>query len=235
MPTQKTFKGRVRTRMTKTGESYTAARHQLLRKAGEPEAPTPADVDAPPAAEVEPAPELMTSDDAMRRATGKGHEEWFALLDAWGASTHSHTEIARWLNGTHGVPGWWTQNITVNYERTRGMRRAHQMSDGFSISVTRTVAADAERSLAAFTNAAMRRRWLPEGSLRQRPTRAKLTARFDWSDPPSRVVVNVAPKGDGKALVAIAHEKLPDHRAAERFKASWREWLGELKGFLEQG
>ena len=37
MPTQKTFKQRVRTRMTKTGESYTAARHQLLRKAGEPE------------------------------------------------------------------------------------------------------------------------------------------------------------------------------------------------------
>ena len=33
MPTQKTFKTRVRTRMSKTGESYTTARQQLLRKA----------------------------------------------------------------------------------------------------------------------------------------------------------------------------------------------------------
>ena len=33
MPTQKIFKQRVRARMTKTGESYTAARRQLLHKA----------------------------------------------------------------------------------------------------------------------------------------------------------------------------------------------------------
>ena len=58
----------------------------------------------------------------MRNATGKGHGEWFGLLDAWGATDHSHTEIARWLNAEHGVPGWWSQNITVNYERARGMR-----------------------------------------------------------------------------------------------------------------
>ena len=36
MPTQKLFKRRVRARMTKTGESYTAARRQLLRKVPEP-------------------------------------------------------------------------------------------------------------------------------------------------------------------------------------------------------
>ena len=105
------------------------------------------------------------------------------------------------------------------------------MRDGFSISVTRTVAADAERSLAAFTDAAIRRRWLPE-----RPdapaadSGRSCTARFDWSDPPSRLVVNVAPKGAGKALVAVAHEKLPDAEAAERFKARWREWLGRAEG-----
>ena len=110
------------------------------------------------------------------------------------------------------------------------------MSDGFSISVTRTIAADPERSLAAFTDARH-----PRGAGCPTPRCAsgrrapKLTARFDWSDPPSRVVVNVAPKGEGKALVAIAHEKLPDARAAERLKASWREWLGDLKRFLERG
>ena len=90
MPTQKVFKKRVRTRMTKTGESYTAARRQLLHKANAsagPESVEPAPVDeSPPVDDPAVAPELLTSDNAMRRVTGKGHEEWFALLDAWGAT-----------------------------------------------------------------------------------------------------------------------------------------------------
>lgn len=231
MPTQKTFKQRVRTRMTKTGESYTAARRQLLHKAGEPIAPEP--VDLAPSPEPADSPELMTSDAAMRRRTGKGHDEWFALLDAWGATEHKHPEIARWLSETHGVPGWWTQNITVNYERARGMRRTHEMGDGFSISVTRTVAADPAAALDAFTATSGRQRWLPDAPMRQRPTRAKSTARFDWDEPPSRVVVTVVPKGTDKTLVAVAHEKLPDAAAAARFKIAWREWLGALKAVLE--
>ncbi|HEY7736552.1 MAG TPA: hypothetical protein VH813_07135 [Candidatus Limnocylindrales bacterium] len=222
MPIQKLFKRRVRARMTKTGESYMAARHQLLRKVAEPE-PTPATP-----SETLP-PDLMTSEAAMRRATGKGHLEWFRLLDAWGGTSHTHTEIARWLSATHGVPGWWTQNITVNYERARGMRARHQMANGFSVSVTRTIADDPDRLLEAFTDDRVRRTWLPRTGLRRRPTTAANTARFDWPDPPSRLVVYVGPKSPGKALVSVAHEQLPDAAAAERMKVSWREWLDALK------
>ena len=92
----------------------------------------------------------------MERATGKRHAEWFALLDAWGATEHTHTEIARWLSETHAFPGWWVQNVTVAYERARGMRAPHQMRDGFSISVTRTIATDPTRALAAFTDGSVR-------------------------------------------------------------------------------
>jgi uncharacterized protein YndB with AHSA1/START domain len=241
MPTQKIFKQRVRARMTKTGESYTAARRQLLRKAAEPGVPeleTPTAtvaqqvVQAP--TETIPADALLVADESMIRATGKGHAEWFALLDAWGATDYNHTEIARWLSETHGTPGWWTQNLTVAYERARGMRARHQMADGFSISVTRTVAVDAEQALAAFTRAPFRRKWLPNGPMRQRPTRAALTARFDWSDPASRVIVTVVPKGESKSVVNVGHEQLPDADAGEEFKAAWRGWLGELKAELER-
>ena len=82
----------------------------------------------------------------MERATGKRHAEWFALLDEWGATEHTHTEIARWLSETHGFPGWWVQNVTVAYERARGMRAPHQMRDGFSVSVTRTIATRCDAS-----------------------------------------------------------------------------------------
>jgi uncharacterized protein YndB with AHSA1/START domain len=234
MPTQKIFKQRVRSRMSKTGESYTAARRQLLQKTGEGAPAAPNDPAAP---EVTLAKDdlLMTSDDAMRRGSGKGHAEWFAILDAWGGTNHNHTEIATWLRDTQGVPGWWSQNITVNYERARGMRDPHQQRDGYTISVTRTVAAEPDEVLAAFTSAPIRRRWLSDATMRQRPTRAALTARFDWSDPASRVVVNVVPKAGGKALVAVGHEQIPDAETAERLKGLWRAWLGELKSVLEQG
>jgi len=228
MPTQKTFKRRIRARMTKTGESYTAARRQLLHKVIDPASH---DADEPTA---EPRDAFVVSDDAMLRATGRGHAEWFSLLDAWGATDHGHTEIARWLGETHDVPGWWTQNITVAYERARGMRARHQMSDGYSVSVTRTVGVDAARALEAFTSASLRGRWLPGASMRQRSTHAALSARFDWSDPPSRVVVTVVVKSDDKVVVAVTHERVPDAASAERLKAAWREWLSALKALLER-
>ncbi len=170
----------------------------------------------------------------MERATGKRHAEWFALLDAWGATDHGHTEIARWLSETHGVPGWWTQSVTVAYERARGMRARHEMRDGFTVGATRTIGVTAEAALAAFTNATLRRQWLPDAPMQPRPTRAALTARFDWSDPPSRLVVTVVAKGPDKALVSVGHEQLPDAETGERLKTSWRGWLGTLKAVLER-
>ncbi len=247
MPNQKVFKQRVRTRMTKTGESYTTARAQLLRKGSDPE-PSPGDaadqaIDATRATDatdqpIEPAPAtdadaLLTSDESIVRATGRGSGDWFGLLDDWGASERRHPEIARWLMDEHGVDGWWAQNLTVSYERARGLRARHQMTTGFAIAVTRTVDVEADRLLAAFTDAEVRRRWLPDGTLEQRPTRAANTARFDWSEPPSRLVVTVVPKAPGKTTVALQHERLPDAEIADRLKAEWRERLDGLKSMLE--
>jgi len=236
MPTQKIFKQRVRARMTKTGESYTAARRQIMRKAAEPEL---VEVQAPSSSPPAEAPSLradalLVADASMLRATGKIHAEWFALLDEWGATSHTHTEIAHWLSETHETPGWWTQNITVAYERARGMRAPHQMADGYSISVTRTMTTAPDQALLAFTSASLRHRWLPDAPMRQRPTRAALTARFDWSEPASRVIVSVAPKGDDRSIVYVAHEKVPDAETAERLKTAWRGWLRELKTVLER-
>ena len=238
MPTQKVFKQRVRARMQKTGEAYTTAREQLLRKAARD--PDAVDGQAPElgpdsgvvasGGEPEAAPTL-TSDEAMIRGSGRSHAEWFALLDAWDGTARRHPELARWLRETHAVPGWWAQNITVAYERARGIRRVGQMADGFQVAVTRTVGADAERTLAAFVEAAERAAWLPQ-PMTQRPTRAALTARFDWPDPASRVVVALTRRPDGRTVVSITHEKLPDADAAERYRTAWRHWLDALRAHI---
>ena len=75
MTSHKSFKQRVRTRMDKTGESYTAARAQLLPRDQEP--------DVGP--------------------TGRPYSHWFAELDEWGAIDRSHKEIAAWLMNGRGI------------------------------------------------------------------------------------------------------------------------------------
>lgn len=37
-----------------------------------------------------------------------------------------------------GVPGWWSQMVTVTYEQERGLREKHQKADGYSVSASRT-------------------------------------------------------------------------------------------------
>jgi len=84
MTSQRTFKRRVRERMSRTGESYTAARRMLIASGDRPEAEAPAF--APP-----------TSEEAVVEATGRGWAEWVAMLDA-GAPPGGPT--ARWRRGS---------------------------------------------------------------------------------------------------------------------------------------
>ena len=220
MTTQKTFKRRVRARMAKTGESYTAARRILIANGDGPE--TVAQTFEPP-----------ISDAKVAEATGHGWEHWFGLLDAWGATARTHTEIARWLRDEHEVPGWWAQTVTVGYEQARGLRAPGQHADGWSVTATKTIAAPVERAFAAFADAELRDRWLPVADMRLRTATPPRTARYDWEDGSTRVNVGFTEKGPSKSSVAVAHERLPDADEAEIAKAQWRARLLDLKAFLE--
>lgn len=225
MTTQKTFKRRVRARATKTGESYATARAQLLRKA---------DAAAPPPEPEADSMELAgVSDDAMLQATGRTIGQWLPILDAWGARERRHADIARWLVTEHGVPGWWAQSVTVAYERARGMRAKYQTASGFVASASRTINAGIDRVLLAATDDALRSRWLPDAGVSLRASTPGKSARFHWADPPSRVVFGLTGKGEGKTLVGVAHEKLPDGAAVQAMKALWRQRLAALKELLE--
>jgi uncharacterized protein YndB with AHSA1/START domain len=218
MTRQKSFKRLVRSRMEKTGESYTSARAVLLA------------ADEPKAAE---GPQLTVSDDAIRRRTGRGWEEWFDLLDDWGATARPHKEIARWLVDEQGADGWGAQSITVSYERARGLRAVGEHADGFAITASKTIAVPVDRLYDAFVDESLRRRWLPDADLRERTATKPKSARFDWGNGPTRVVVGFEAKGENKSLAALQHEKLADAEEAERMKAFWRERVAALKEVLE--
>lgn len=273
MTHQRTFKARVRSRMAKTGESYTTARRQLLARAQATEPAAPADLTTPaepttpvpttpvpaapaPAAPISPAtgpaagsvpdhagpaatetgPAEQTeriSDALLSERTGRAWAQWFALLDEWGGTGRTHTEIARWLVTTHEVPGWWAQTVTVGYEQARGLRAPGQRrGGGFSANGSRTVAVPVRRLFDAFADDALRRRWLPE-DVRVRTATAPKSFRADWADGSTRIVVGFAAAGESKSRVAVQHEKLADAEQAARLKAYWRERLAALKQLLE--
>ena len=62
------------------------------------------------------------SDESVKAKTGRTSAEWYALLDAWGASKKGHTLTAKYLRDEQGVSPWWAQSVTVRYEYERGLR-----------------------------------------------------------------------------------------------------------------
>ncbi|MDN3295675.1 hypothetical protein QWM81_16765 [Streptomyces ficellus] len=174
------------------------------------------------------------SDDALSAATGKDWAAWFALLDAWGATSRTHTEIARHLVEAHGVPGWHAQSITVGYEQERGMREVGQSSGGdWQVSVSRTVNAPPEQVTEAFADPEVRRHWLPEGGFALRTHRPGTSLTADWEGGTSRLSVYVTPKDGARTQVGLGHTKLPDADAVAAYKDFWKERLAALKTLLE--
>jgi uncharacterized protein YndB with AHSA1/START domain len=171
----------------------------------------------------------------LRLATGKDYDEWFALLDEWGASEREYREVAGWLMAQHGFTKWWAQKVTVEYQQARGTRTPGVRRDGtFTITVSKTVGVDAVRLFDAVASPVQRESWLPGVHLRERTSTPPRSARFDWPDDGTRVNVTITAVSEGKASVGVEHELLPDEQAAAERKDFWRDRLTALKIVLER-
>jgi uncharacterized protein YndB with AHSA1/START domain len=176
----------------------------------------------------------MGKTDGVRRATGRDRDEWFELLDAWGARGRRYREIADWLVGEHDLSRWWAQKLIVEYEQTRGLRPPGIRPDGtFEVSASATIAAPVKRLFDAFVDARQRNEWLTDGKMSLRTSQPHRSARFNWEDGSTRVKVDFMDKGRAKSTVAVAHERLADADQAEATKAMWKERLAKLEAFLE--
>jgi hypothetical protein len=221
--TQKLFKRRVRQRLAKTGESYAAARRHVATDRDQLEAAR---------SRLASAKELA-SDEKLAAATGRDWAAWLAILDGWGARARTHRDIVQFLSAEHGVPGWWTQTITNGYERARALRAKHQQSSGFTIYASKTVGVPLSSLFAAFVDEGLRARWLTDGSMSLRTSQRDRTARFDWGDGTTRILVTFEAKGPSKASAHVSHERLPDADVAEIAKSLWKKRVSVLKRVLE--
>lgn len=225
MPQQKDLKRIVRSRMQKTGESYTAARTHIInkKKSNSPAPKLPAGYETL----------AGMSDAAVSKPTGRTWPQWVEILDAWGAAERPHRDIAEHVSSL-GVPGWWTQTVTVGYERLRGLRARGQRRNGtWEASKSRTFKVPLSDLYDACSNSKSRQRWLPGMKLTVRTATAGKSMRLAFEDG-TLVQFYFTAKATGKSQLAVQHTKLPSKEEADRLKTFWSERLDALAELLSR-
>ena len=171
------------------------------------------------------------SEAAVLTATGKSPEEWFALLDAAGATGWTHTEIARWLFAEHeGIDGWWAQSVTVRYEQERGMRMPGQQSDGtFAVSVSRVIPLNALEAVDAVIAAVSDELGAPPVSA----NRAAKYPRARWVDDTGEALLaTITVQTADRSSVALTRSKIADPERTTTVKTELSTTLSKLLGTL---
>ncbi|HZL85531.1 MAG TPA: hypothetical protein VFD07_09170 [Candidatus Krumholzibacteria bacterium] len=242
MPKQKDLKRLVRSRMQKTGESYTAARAHLVEKRSQRAPVTKSRaLETRVAGTQAVAAERKVadfaklagmSDDTIHAKTGRTWKEWVNVLDAIGATKMAHRDIARHVNEVLEIGGWWSQTVTVGYERIRGLRDIGQRRGGsYEATKSKTFPVAVGTLFDAFSTASGRKRWLAGEKIIARKATAGKSVRLTWSDGTS-VEVWLTPKGPEKTQAAVQHRKLATKAEAEKRKKYWGERLDVLAQVL---
>lgn len=229
------LKHAIRERAARTGERYTTARRHLL---GEQQQTKRAPIDFS---------KSPVSDAKVREQTGHGLDYWFRVLDRFGVAAKGHTATARHLVNDHGVPGWYAQGITVGYERVHGLRAVNQRLDGhFEVSVSKTMAADVETIIKAFTSARQRKQWAAgadpdlvqalEAALKDKSSKGFVVRadglgqfRYKWDG--TAIHFYLQPSGN-KVMLVVQNSKLASQQALDTRRSQWRAALAALARHL---
>jgi hypothetical protein len=171
--------------------------------------------------------------EAVKAKTGRGWNEWFAILDKAGAKKLNHKEIVGIINLKYDVSPWWKQMITVAYEQERGLREKHQKIDGFQISKSKTVDKPLPVLYKTCFDEKLRKLWLPQSKITIRKSSENKSIRMTWIDGKTIVEFQFYDKDTGKSQITVQHSKLSNKTEAARSKKFWSESLERLKSMLK--
>lgn len=169
------------------------------------------------------------SDAAVKAKTGKTWEEWFRVLDKYGARKLDHKSIATLMYRDLGCPGWWSQMITVEYERKHGLRVANQSCTGdFQLSCSRTLSVPLNIVYNAVADEKRRAKWLSKAPVAITKANADKNIRMKWQPDGSSVEARFYAKGPEKTQVVFDHSKLSEEKSVAKMRAFWTEALDRL-------
>lgn len=189
------------------------------------------------------------SDEAVEKATGKAWKAWFEVLDGWKADEKGHKATAAYLSEEHDLSGWWSQMVTVQYERERGLREVGETTRGYQMGTQKTFLPDREAAWALITSPEGIATWLGDGAPERlvegesyelddgttgeirvvtEQSHVRLTWQpSGWSDA-STLQVRSNEAGSGRGTVQFHHENLPDADTRDEMKTHWRCVLKKL-------
>lgn len=175
------------------------------------------------------------SDEIIKRQTGRTWQSWVRLLDRHGAETMTHGDIARWVHDNYGVSGWWSQTVTVGYERIKGRReRGQRLNGAYEMSKSKTFSVPVATLFDACAAEASRRRWLRGVSATIRTATPPKALRLQWPDG-TIVAMWFTSKSATKSVLALAHTKLTSRAALEKAKDEWSARLEALERLVAAG
>jgi hypothetical protein len=165
-----------------------------------------------------------TSSEAVKKATGKGWHEWFAILDKAGAKKLDHTAIADLVykkHLKHHKTGWWAQMVTVEYERSRGLRAVNQNKQGFAVTIHKTHGVPVGKLFAAW------RAYAKKQKLIESTVHEGKTVRYKRQGGGPLIVAAFSPMKSGSRIgLDITH--LPNAGDVDKERKRWRTVLDAL-------
>lgn len=189
------------------------------------------------------------SDEAVQNATGRVWEEWFEVLDNWGAADKGHKVTAKHLADKHGLTGWWSQMVTVQYERERGLREVGETTRGYQMGAQKTFLPDPKAAWEFITSPEALEIWLGAGAPSEleegrtyeledgtcgeirvvtEHSHVRLTWHPDGWAEATTLQVRANESSSGRGTVAFHHENLPDADKRDQMKKHWRNVLKVL-------
>lgn len=187
------------------------------------------------------APVIDTSlfpcgDAALRAATGKGWDEWLALLDAGGAAAKLRDHQKIWDLTMQSLPaaaGWWGQMISVGYERARGIREKHETCAGdFQSTLSKTLPVPLFAAFAAWADESLRGNWLDAPGLDFTKLNAGKNIRARWPDG-SLLDIRFNASGPDRCQIVVDTMKLSDADAVQKAKAFWQQQFERLQAYFK--
>lgn len=190
----------------------------------------------------------------VKSATGKSWEEWFSILDSRGGVAQGRRAINDFLYKDCKLDPWWCSTINIEYEAARGVVEKDGKPKGYTICVTKTIAAPVDKAYEAWANIEGLNQWFSTenkaevsdggrysnadgdtGSYKR--VRKNKDLRFTWENPehssPTLVDVVFQDKGKGKTGVMITHDRIQKREEADGLRAGWASALDRLKTLLE--
>lgn len=172
---------------------------------------------------------------ALERATSILWEDWIALFESAGAAELDHAGIARIarerIPASVENPDWWAQGAAIAFEQHAGLRVPGQSSTGsFRVSASRTVEMDRDAAIESWAEAVA---GLDHhlGHLTTGRRRSRTEKRTFWRanlEGSGVVEVSAVAKDEGRSVIAVEHNGLPDADSIEAWRAHWKDLLARV-------